>query len=181
MIKKKYQKKYLKEKEEEISRLAYRDLATGVYNRNCFEEEKKKIDAQELDAVVLASVNYSEYLKNKYGILHMEDILRKAVQILSDCEEREKMKIYRISDRVFCIFFLTSVQLETYIGHIKNEFKKSGEEEGMTLSFAVGAVYNNRIEKETVEDLVERCEKMRLLDEKHEEAKFIEGKLKIFD
>lgn len=180
-IKKKYQKQYLKEKEEEISRLAYRDLATGVYNRNCFEEEKQKTDAEELDAVVLVSVNYSEYLKNKYGILHMEEILRKAVQILFDCEEREKMKIYRISDRVFCIFFLTPVQLETYIRHIKNEFKKSGEAEGMTLSFAVGAVYNNRIEKEKVEDLVERCEKMRLLDEKHEEAKFIEGKLKILD
>ena len=33
--------------------------------------------------------------------------------------------------------------------------------------------------KENIDELIDRCGKMRLLDEKHAEAEFIEGKMKI--
>ena len=33
--------------------------------------------------------------------------------------------------------------------------------------------------KENIDELIDRCGKMRLLDEKHAEAEFIEGKMKM--
>ncbi|WP_448782038.1 hypothetical protein [Blautia sp.] len=46
-------------------------------------------------------------------------------------------------------------------------------------SFSVGAIYNNTVGKENIDELIDRCGKMRLLDEKHAEAKFVEGKMKL--
>ena len=47
------------------------------------------------------------------------------------------------------------------------------------MSFSIGAVCYNKIDKETMNELITRCEKMRLLDEKHAESNFIEGKMKL--
>ena len=71
------------------------------------------------------------------------------------------------------------VQLETYIQELKETFRKEGEKNGMPFSFSVGAIYNNTIGKENIDELIDRCGKMRLLDEKHAEAEFIEGKMKM--
>ena len=71
------------------------------------------------------------------------------------------------------------VQLETYIQDIKSAFKKIGEQENIPYSFSVGAIYNNTVGKENIDELIDRCGKMRLLDEKHAEAQFIEGKMKL--
>lgn len=53
------------------------------------------------------------------------------------------------------------------------------EEENLPFSFSIGAIYNNTIGKENIDELIDRCGKMRLLDEKHAEAEFIEGKMKM--
>ena len=61
-------------------------------------------------------------------------------------------------------------------------FQKKGEESDVPYSFSVGAIYNNTVGKENIDELdelIDRCGKMRLLDEKHAEAKFIEGKMKM--
>lgn len=41
------------------------------------------------------------------------------------------------------------------------------------------ARYNSTIGKENIDELIDRCGKMRLLNEKHAEAEFIEGKMKM--
>ena len=51
-IKKHYYLRFQQKKEEEIARLAYRDLVTGVYNRNYFEQEKEKADMEQLYAII---------------------------------------------------------------------------------------------------------------------------------
>ena len=51
-IKKHYHLRFQQKKEEEIARLAYRDLVTGVYNRNYFEQEKEKADMEQLYAII---------------------------------------------------------------------------------------------------------------------------------
>lgn len=177
-IKKMYRKKYMKEKEEELAQSAYKDLVTGVYNRNCYERDKVNVDVKNIYAVFSISVNHLEYLRNKYGLRYTGDILRKAVQILQDTNN-EDAKIYRVSERIFVFWVRQPVQLETYIYEVKEKFKKMGEEENVPLSFAVGAIYNNKVEKENIDELVDRCGRMRLIDEKHAEAEFIEGKMKL--
>lgn len=176
-LKKKYRLKYLREKEEEISRMAFRDLVTGVYNRNCFEQDREKIQMQKIYALFSVSVNHFDYLKNKYGIRYAEKTLRRAAQILQECSQ-ESLKIYRVSENGFFFWMEEPVQMEDYIYTIKRVFEKEGKSEETPLSFAVGAIYNNRVEKKTMDELIHRCWKMRTLDEKHAEARFIEGKMK---
>lgn len=177
-IKKQCYIEFLQEKEAEISELAYKDLVTGVYNRNYFEKEKKQIDLRRLYALVSVSINHMEYFKNKYGIFPTENILRTGVAVLQKCAA-EEIKICRVSENIFYLWFMEPVQLETYIYDIKEMFQKKGEKDGIPYSFSVGAIYNNTVGKENIEELIDRCGKMRLLDEKHAEAKFIEGKMKM--
>ncbi len=169
---------FLQEKEAEISELAYKDLVTGVYNRNYFEHEKDEIDLSQMYALLSVSINHAEYLKRKYGVFFMENILRKGVKILQDCTE-EKIKICRVSESVFYFWFMKPIQVETYIRDIKTAFQEEGEKENIPYSFSVGAIYNNAVGKECIDDLIGRCGKMRILDEKHAEAKFVEGKVKL--
>ena len=177
-VKRRYYLEFLKEKEAELSELAYKDPVTGVYNRNYFEQEKGNINLKRLFAFVSVSVNHVQYLKNKYGIFYTEGIIRKGVQIMQSCTE-EQIKICRVSENIFYFAFMEPVQLEAYIYDLKEQFKKEGEKEGVPFSFSVGAIYNNEVGKETIDELIDRCDKMRLLDEKHSEAKFIEGKMKM--
>lgn len=177
-IKKHYHTKFLRKKEEEISKLLYKDLVTGVYNRNYFEQEKEKLDVTKLYALFSVSINHMEYFKSKYGILYVENILRKGVQVIQECN-KEDMKIFRVSENIFYFWLTEPVQLEGYIYHMKEMFKKKGEEAKLPFSFSIGAIYNNKVEKETIDELIARCGQMRILDEKHAEADFIAGKMKL--
>ena len=71
------------------------------------------------------------------------------------------------------------VELELYIQQLKEAFRKKGEEENLPFSFSIGAIYNNTIGKENIDELIDRCGKMRPLNEKHAEAEFSEGKMKM--
>ena len=177
-VKRKYYLEFLQEKDEEVSELAYKDLVTGVYNRNYFEHEKEKIDLTKMKALLSVSVNHAEYFKGKYGVFFMESVLRKGIKVLQDCTS-ESIKICRVSENIFYFWFMEPVQMETYICDIKEAFKKIGEQENIPYSFSVGAIYNNTVGKENIDELIDRCGKMRLLDEKHAEAQFIEGKMKL--
>jgi len=113
-----YIEKYLKEKEDEISKLAYRDLVTGVYNRNFFEMEKEKLDVTEVYAVLSVSINHMVYFKSKYGIFFTENIFRKGVEVMQQCT-KEDIKIFRVSENIFYYWIKKPVQLETYIQEMK--------------------------------------------------------------
>lgn len=177
-IKIKYLREFKKEKEEEISKLAYKDLVTGMYNRNYFEQERENVNVKEIYALFSISVNHIEYLKSKYGVSHTDDILKKAAQILRESMS-DDVKIYRVTEKGFFFWTTKPIQIETYIYEVKEKFQKYGEEERIALSFAAGAIYNNPVEKATFDELIRRCGDIRLLDEKNMESKFIEGKMKL--
>ena len=178
IIKKQYHVKFQKAREEELAKMAYTDMVTGAYNRNRFEQEKERLDMKEMYAFFSVSVNYLNYIRSKYGSIYFEEILRKAMDALRECTE-EGTEFFRVSENVFYFWAVKPVKLENYVLKLKESFQNRQEEEKVPLSLAVGAVYNNRVDNEKIEDLIGRCEKMRLLDEKHAEAKFIEGKLKV--
>ena len=56
----------------------------------------------------------------------------------------------------------------------KRGIQKKGEEEDLPFSSSIGT-----IGKENIDELIDRCGKMRLLNEKHAEAEFSEGKMKM--
>ena len=129
-------------------------------------------------AFLSVSINHIEYFKGNYGILYTENILRKGVQILQE-SAKEDVKICRVSENIFCFWLMEPVELELYIQQLKEAFRKKGEEENLPFSFSIGAIYNNTIGKENIDELIDRCGKMRLLNEKHAEAEFSEGKMKM--
>ena len=123
-------------------------------------------------AFLSVSINHIEYFKGKYGILYTEN------QILQE-SAKEDVKICRVSENIFCFWLMEPVELELYIQQLKEAFRKKGEEENLPFSFSIGAIYNNTIGKENIDELIDRCGKMRLLNEKHAEAEFSEGKMKM--
>ena len=129
-------------------------------------------------AFLSVSINYIEYFKGKCGMLYTENILRKGVQILQE-SVKEDVKICRVSENIFCFWLMEPVELELYIQQLKEAFRKKGEEENLPFSSSIGAIYNNTIGKENIDELIDRCGKMRLLNEKHAEAEFSEGKMKM--
>ena len=172
-----YRMQLRRDVDAEIAKTAYMDLATGAYNRNRFEQEKDIINMSEVSAFFSVSVNHADYLKGKYGNFYFEGLLRKAVEIIAACST-EPVELYRVSENVFCFWRKEQVDLERFVADMKEHFAAQSED-GVPLSLSVGAVYNNTVDKEKVTDLFDRCEKMRLLDEKHAEAEFIEGKMKL--
>ena len=107
-------------------------------------------------AFLSVSINHIEYFKGKYGILYTENILRKGVQILQE-SAKEDVKICRVSENIFCFWLMEPVELELYIQQLKEAFRKKGEEENLPFSFSIGAIYNNTIGKENIDELIDRC------------------------
>ncbi len=177
-LKKRYYLEYLQKKEQEMAALTYKDLVTGAFNRNRFENEKNKIDMKKLYALVSVSVDHAEYFKRKYGVFFTDEIYRMGVRVIRE-RTGEKAEIYRVSENSFYFWFMEPIQLENFIYDLKNAFREEGAKEDLPLSFSAGGIYNNAMGKENIDELIERCDRMRRLDEKHAEAKFIEGKVKL--
>ena len=172
-----YRTRLRKDVDAEIAKTAYMDLATGAYNRNRFEQEKELIDMNGISAFFSVSVNHADYLQGKYGNFYFEGLLRKVVETISACST-EPVELYRVSENVFCFWRKEKVDLEQFVVEMKEHFAAQGED-GVPLSLSVGAVYNNTVDKEKVTDLFDRCERMRLLDEKHAQTQFIQSKVKL--
>lgn len=172
-----YRAKAIAETNAELEKMAYTDLVTGAYNRNRFEQEKETLDMNRIYAFFTVSVDHQDYIRNKYGSFYFEGVLRKAVETIRSCSA-EKIELYRVSENVFYYWLEQPVKLESYITQLKKQFAEKSEDDA-PLSLSVGAVYNNTVDKERLRDLIDRCEKMRLLDEKHAEASFIEAKMKL--
>ena len=175
-VKRHYRKKPREMRKKELTHLAYNDLATGAYSRNYYENEVDRIDEDEIYAGFSVSANYYSFYKMNQGLLFAEDMLREMVFTLQE-HTKEEIKIFRISENVFFFWLRAPVQLESYITELKEAFQELGDEK-TPFSLAVGGGYKE--DEESLRELMRRCEKMRRLDEKLAEAKFIEGKINFF-
>lgn len=176
-LKEHYRRKYMKQHREEVEKLAYMDMVTNIGNRNKYEQDKLSLDMGHLFALGTVSINHGEYLQRKYGIIYFEDLLKKTVQILRD-NAKGDMEIYRVSENIFCIWFTQPLDLEIYIARIKMDFETLWLDEEDASSLAVGAVYHDRLLEEDYRSLFRRCDEMRRLDQKHEEMKFMDRKIR---
>lgn len=83
-----------------------------------------------------------------------------------------------MSENVFYFWVKNTVDLEEYVQLLKAAFAAQAKD-GVPTTLAVGAVYNNAVDNDDIIALFDRCEKMRLMDEKHADAEFIESKMKM--
>ena len=183
IIKMRYRQQIKKEKEREINRMAYYDMATGVYNRNYFEQLSQEADVKKIYAAFTVGVNHIVYYRKRNGILYVEDMLRACVDVLKNQTTESNVKIFRLSDNIFFFCLKEPVNMEEYIFAIKDEYAKSSTD-GSIRSLSVGGVYNETERGEqssfaSVNELVEKCEKMRTVDENLAESRFVEAKINI--
>ena len=168
--------KPLKQEENEMTELLFKDLLTNVNNYNAFEYVKKNLKTEDIYAYLSVSINHFDYLKNKYGNVCLEKILKQAVKILQTNYQKD-IEIYRVSENIFYLLVKKPIQIEDYLFEIKEMFKNTGENRQLPLSFAIGVVYNNK--SNNIDEIFDQCEQMRLLDEKQAERDFIESKIKL--
>ena len=161
----------------ELAKAAYTDLVTGAYNRNRFEVETAHLKLNSIYAFFSVSVNHKDYIQGKYGSFYFEGLLRAAVETIRTSTAGQ-VDIYRVSENVFYFWIKNTVDLEEYVQLLKAAFAAQAKD-GVPATLAVGAVYNNAVDNDDITALFDRCEKMRLMDEKHADAEFIESKMKM--
>ncbi len=80
----------LKASQERLRRLATRDLLTGLYNRNFFNEsivrdlKKAERDEEKLSFIIIDIDNF-KHINDTYGHLHGDGVLRECASLLKRC------------------------------------------------------------------------------------------------
>ncbi|MBI5640822.1 MAG: GGDEF domain-containing protein [Nitrospirae bacterium] len=82
--------KNLKTSQERLRKLATRDLLTGVYNRNFFNETivrdiQKAVRRHEKLSMIIIDIDNFKYINDTYGHLHGDGVLRECAGILKNC------------------------------------------------------------------------------------------------
>jgi diguanylate cyclase (GGDEF)-like protein len=82
--------KNLKASQERLKRLATRDLLTGLYNRNFFNESivrdiRKAERHHERLSMIIIDVDNFKYINDTYGHLHGDGVLRECASLLKKC------------------------------------------------------------------------------------------------
>ncbi len=172
-----YKAQLEKEKNEEIKRLAYYDTATDVFNRNYYESIAANLNTSKVYAAISVSINHMEYYKKKYGVLYVDSMMRQGAKVIKDNTKEEDLRIFRLSENVFFYWLTTPVRLEEYIFDIKSAFSDLGNKNDI-YSLAVGGVYNNG---ESINQMLEKCESMRTVDENLAESKFVKSKINVLE
>jgi diguanylate cyclase (GGDEF)-like protein/PAS domain S-box-containing protein len=92
------------QKEEEISYIGYHDYLTGLNNRRCFEEKKKRLDAEEYLPLtaVFADMDGLKLINDGFGYANGDKLLIEAAEILKKCCRASDV-VFRIGGDEFCI------------------------------------------------------------------------------
>jgi len=80
----------LKTSQEKLRKLATRDLLTGLYNRNYFNEsimrDLKRAEREEVQlSFVIIDVDHFKKINDTYGHLHGDGVLRECAALLKSC------------------------------------------------------------------------------------------------
>ncbi|MDO4620892.1 MAG: two-component regulator propeller domain-containing protein [Lachnospiraceae bacterium] len=175
-----YRHRLRKQKQEEQVRTAFLDPVTGVYNRSLYDKDKEQLDMDQLHAMVIVSLNHAEYLRNKKGLIYVEDLLRGMVDSIRKVSGDE-IRIYRLSEFIFCYYWMQPVNLEQHIQDLTGAFDELTKQDEEDPGMSIGAVYKDQLMQESYRELFARCDNMRRMDRKHNEAKFMRRKISFLD
>lgn len=83
----------LKASQERLRKIATRDLLTGLYNRNFFNETivrdlKKAERLEEKLSFIIIDIDKFKYINDSYGHLHGDGVLRECASLLKSCARK---------------------------------------------------------------------------------------------
>ena len=165
------------EKEKVMKRMRYRDVVTGVYNRDMYEIDKAQTGKSDLFAVMTVSLNNVMYIRHKYSMEHENELIKTIADQLKARFSRDTGAIYRIQDNIFLILVRKPMDVEACISEIKKELSRRGEAGEHLVSVSAGLVYcdSEPDNEETLQEVVLRCDELRKLDAELEETRFVEN------
>lgn len=167
-----YQFKYHRKAYDEIQEnqfyqnLAYKDVLTGIYNRNSYENdisdiEKNKHSYKSIECAVI-DLNGLKHTNDTYGHMAGDELIRNFGQILRMCLSM-KHKSYRIGGDEFVILFLNSSKDK--ISKILREINKKTSEYNLSsqinISYSLGrAEYDSSSHDGIMKMILEADEEM---------------------
>jgi diguanylate cyclase (GGDEF)-like protein len=91
---------------------AFVDMYTGVYNKNCYKEDQKRLKNEKKKiGVIIFDLNNLKVVNDKFGHLSGDDFISAGAQIIKNCM-KDAWRIYRIGGDEFCAIYIEPVMSE---------------------------------------------------------------------
>ncbi len=88
---------------------AFVDMYTGVYNKNCYKEDQKRLKNEKRKiGVIIFDLNNLKIVNDKFGHLCGDDFISAGAQIIKNCM-KDAWRIYRIGGDEFCAIYIDPV------------------------------------------------------------------------
>ncbi|MDE5577072.1 MAG: diguanylate cyclase [Oscillospiraceae bacterium] len=152
---------------------AYIDLDTGIKNKNCYNEDMKRLDAKyfsdekgsNLIICVVCDLNGLKTVNDNYGHIAGDELIRAAADVLSK-NLRSAYNVYRIGGDEFVAVFIdkNKSNVEKEIADVRNGCNTYTDLK-QPLSIAIGAADVNDDEFVSVFDVISLADK-RMYEDK---------------
>lgn len=147
---------------------AYIDYNTGVYNRNCFENDSdlfRKMSNQKF-ACLMCDINYLKQTNDTYGHMEGDNLISLAADILQ-ASLKGAFKIYRIGGDEFVAIYKDNniAKLEEEAAEVKKKCSIMNKLNTVPIELAIG--WSELLEGESYDDMIIRADK-NMYDNKKE-------------
>ena len=148
--------------EEQLRKLSFTDILTGLYNRTYFEEKAKEFLAEEFlpVGVIMGDANGLKLVNDTLGHIQGDELLKLIAKVLKKVCNEEQL-IFRTGGDEFVILIPNSSDYECEI-IIKKIFKqcKNYKHDLIDVSIALGASITDNLNKSIYEALKEADDKV---------------------
>ncbi|MGN0325288.1 MAG: diguanylate cyclase domain-containing protein [Lachnospiraceae bacterium] len=148
-----------------VQERAYIDYSTGVYNRNCYENDCRILNEKKERrlGVVMCDLNYLKYINDTYGHLEGDKQISMAAEVLQQCM-KGAYKVYRTGGDEFVVIYRGDkmTRIESEVADVRKCCKEKSDHATVRLEIAIG--YAVMKEGELLDQMVKRADEMMYRD-----------------
>ncbi len=163
-----------------LTKIAYHDPLTGIYNRAKANERFTEIDAQDSAfALVNFDVNGLKYVNDNFGHEEGDNLLKGIAEIIENCFGSIGTNYRMGGDEFLCIVDPAGIfTVNQMIERFERELKEASEKNRYMYSVSYGIAYRSKGENRKISDVyAEADEKMYAMKEKSDYSrKALEGR-----
>ncbi len=152
-----------------LTKLAYHDPLTGLYNRAKANECLEELDAQDSEiAIVNFDVNGLKYVNDNFGHEEGDRLLKTVADAIEECFGGNGTNYRMSGDEFLCIVDPAGVfTLNLACEHFERMLKEASRNSRYAISASYGIAYRNKDDNRSIQDIyTEADEKMYAMKEK---------------